>query len=205
MIYLLLFITATAVLVYVTSRWLRSELRELRAWLGEKWVVRRGGESQANLIDRARHQFEQQGLQLDFLIASRHVLPCYERLRRRHLERTPQDPLPAALVLALGADTGHRRLYLRTVVPRTSGPARDRDEFVDFDDVISVETVTPVIPKDLAPAAGRVLELRLGENRPAHHLHLEADWSISPDEIASRVRDLLAGRWRPDTPPAIVR
>jgi len=205
MIYLLLFIAATLILLYVTSRWLRGELRELRAWLGEKWAVHRGGESQSNTIAKTRQAFDAEGLQLDFMIVSRQLLPCYEHLRRRHIERTPGEPLPVAVVLALAADTNARRLCLRAVVPRAGRPAQDRTEFVDFDVIASVRTVDPATPDGAAPRADQALEFTFTDGRPPHHLNLEADWSVSPSEIARRVRALLAGEWRPDAPPAIVR
>lgn len=205
MIYLLLFLAATAIFMYVTSRWLRGELRELRAWLGEKRVLRRGGDSQSNAIASAQRAFENEGLQLDFMIVSRQILPCYEQLRRHHLERTPLQPLPVAIVLALAADTDARRLYLRNIVPRGNEPARDATEFLEFDQVKSIETVTRIAPTPLAPATDQALELKLRDDDQPRHLHLETDWSISPAELARRIRDLLAGDWRPDAPPTIVR
>lgn len=205
MIYLLLFIAATLILLYVTSRWLRGELRELRAWLGEKLVVQRGGESQSNVIAGTQRAFEAAGLHLDFMIVSRQVLPCYEQLRRRHIEQTPADPLPVAVVLALAADTNARRLYLRAVVPQAGAPARDRTEFIDFDEIASVQTVDRTTPDGVAPGAEQALELTFADERPPHHLNLEPDWSISPSEITHRIRGLLAGDWRPDAPPTIVR
>lgn len=205
MIYLLLFIAATLILLYVTSRWLRGELRELRAWLGEKLVVQRGGESQSNVIAGTQRAFEAEGLHLDFMIVSRQVLPCYEQLRRRHIEQTPADPLPVAVVLALAADTNARRLYLRAVVPQAGAPARDRTEFIDFDEIASVQTVDRTTPDGVAAGAEQTLELTFADERPPHHLNLEPDWGISPSEITHRVRGLLAGDWRPDAPPTIVR
>jgi hypothetical protein len=204
MIYLLLFIAATLILLYVTSRWLRGELRELRAWLGEKLVLQRGGESQSNVIAGTQRAFEAEGLHLDFMIVSRQVLPCYAQLRRRHIDRTPADPLPVAVVLALAADTNARRLCLRAVVPQAGAPARDRTEFIDFDEIVSVQTVDRTTPDGVAPGTDQALELTFGDDRPPHHLNLE-DWSVSPSEIVLRVRGLLAGDWRPEAPPTIVR
>jgi len=205
MIYLLLFIAATLILLYVTSRWLRGELRELRAWLDEKWVVRRGGESQASLIDAAERAFQSARLNMEFLIVSRQVMYSYGQLRRQHIERIPSEPLPVAVVFALGADTGARRLYLRTVEPRPDRAAADNGLFVDFDEVRSVELVARATPEHSAPAGDQALELDLGGDRPKHHLHIEPDWSISAEEIARRIRGLLSGDWRPENPPALVR
>jgi len=205
MIYLLLFIAATLILLYVTSRWLRGELRELRAWLGEKWVVRRGGESQASLVDAAERAFRSAGLQLDFLIVSRQAMHSYGQLRRQHIERTPGEPLPVAVVFALGADAGARRLYLRAVEPRPDRAATDNGFFIDFDEIRSVDLVARVTPEHGAPAGDRALELDLGGDRAKHHLHIEPEWSISAEEIDRRIRGLLSGDWRPDNPPALVR
>ena len=205
MIYLLLFLAATAIFLYVASRWLRGELRELRAWLGEKWVVHRGGESQDSAISRAENAFATRDLQMDFLIVSREIRDCHRELCREHVERTPGEPLPAAVVLALGADTNAKRLYLRTIVPNPAAPARDSSEFVDFGDVKAVATVPRTLDSHLPPAADQALSLDLGEDHPPYHLHLEAGWNISPNELTRRIRDLVAGQWHPDAPPTIVR
>lgn len=206
MIYLLLFLVAAAILLYVTSRWLRAELRELRAWLGEKWTVRRGGESQASIIAAARHAFDAQGLEPHFMIVSRQVLHSYRQLRRHHIEQTPRQPLPAAAVLALAVDADARQLYLRAVIPDSGGPARDVAEFLHFDEIESVQAVPHRTPDGPAPTAERALEIVTTDpNRPAFHFALEPDWSVSADEITHRIRALLAGDWRPDAPPTVVR
>ena len=206
MIYLLLFLAAAAILAYVTSRWLRAELREARAWLAEKWVLRRGGLSQNALIEATRRAFAAEGLELHFLVASRQTWPCYERLRREHMGKTPAEPLPAAVVLALAADVDAGKLYLRAVAPDPRGPARDVTELVGFDEIRSLERIAARNPPGPAPAAAEALEIRLaGEDRPPFDLALEPEWGPSPAELAERIRALVAGRWRPDSPPAIVR
>lgn len=206
MIYLLLFLVAAAILLYVTSRWLRGELRELRAWLGEHWAVRRGGESQASLLQAAQRAFDAEGLELQFAIVSRQVLPNYRALRRRHVERTPERPLPAAITLALAADPDARRLYLRAIVPATDGPARDSAQFLDFDQIESVQAVAQDTPNGHAPAAEQALELRpAGPDQPPFRLAIESAWGLGPEELTRRVRELLTGDWRPEAPPTIVR
>lgn len=205
MIYLLLFLAATAIFLYVASRWLRGELRELRAWLGEKWVVLRGGENQTSLIAAARRAFDAEGLQLEFLVVARHVVPPYEQLRRHRRNRTPSEPLPAAVVLALAADTDARRLYLRAVAPGSDSDTRDTAGFVDFGDVRGIELVPRTVPEHLAPAATQAVALDLGDDRPVHHLHMETAWNLSPEELTRRIRALVAGEWRPEAPPTIVR
>ena len=206
MIYLLLFLAAAALLAYVTSRWLRAELREVRAWLAEKWVVGRGGLSQNALIESTRRAFEAEGLTPHFLLASRQAWPCYERLRREHLRATPTEPLPAAVVLALAADVDAKRLYLRAVVPASARPARDVGEFLDFGAIRSLEQIEARLPAGPAPAAQQALEIATSdEEQPPFHLALEPEWGPSPRELAERIRALVEGRWRPDSPPAIVR
>ncbi len=206
MIYLLLFLAAAAILAYVTSRWLRAELREVRAWLAEKWVLRRGGLSQNALLEATRRAFAAEGLSPHLLVASRQTWPCYERLRHGHMDRTPAEPLPAAVVLALAADVDAKKLYLRAVAPEPGRPARDVAEFVDFDEIRSLERIAARNPQGPAPAAAEALEIRLADgDRPAFDLALEPEWGPSPAELAERIRALVEGRWRPESPPAIVR
>lgn len=206
MIYLLLFLAATAILLYITSRWLRAELRELGAWLHEKWTVLRGGQSTERLVADTRTVFEREGLNAQFLVISRQVMSCYKRLQRDHLDTPAAEPLPAAVVLALAADLDARRLYLRAVISEHDAPGRDVGRFLDFDDVLSLEPVPARLPAGPAPAAERALEIRTRNPQdPPFHLALEPDWGIEGNELVERIRAMLEGRWRPEGIPVVVR
>lgn len=206
MIYLILFLTAAAILLYITSRWLRAELHELGAWLHERWVVMRGGQSTERLVADTRAVFEREGLNAHFLVVSHQVLPCYERLRRDYLETSVTEPLPAAVVLALGLDLDTRRLYLRAVISEQDTAARDIGRFLAFDDIRSLEAVTARLPAGPAPDAERALEIRTHDPRdPPFHLALESDWGVSGDEIVERIRAMVEDRWRPEGIPVVVR
>lgn len=206
MFYLILFLIAAAILLYITSRWLRAELRELGAWLHEKWVVMRGGQSTERLIADTRAVFEREGLSAHFLVVSRQALPCYERLRREHLETADSEALPAAVVLALGMDLDARRLYLRAVITEREAAGRDVGRFLDFGDIHSLEPVTTLLPAGPAPAAERALEIRTRDPKdPPFHLALESDWGVAGEEIVERIRAMIEGRWRPEGIPVVVR
>lgn len=206
MIYLFLFLTAVAILLYVTSRWLRAELHELGAWLRERWVVMRGGQSTERLVADTRGVFEREGLNAHFLVVSRQVLSCYERLQRDYLGTPVTQPLPAAVVLALGLDLDAERLYLRAVIGERDEPGRDVGRFLDFDDIRSLEAVAARLPAGPAPAAERALEIRTHDSHdPPFHLALESDWGIAGDEIVERIRAMIEDRWRPEGIPVVVR
>lgn len=206
MFYLILFLIATAILLYMTSRWLRAELRELGAWLHEKRVVMRGGLSTERLIADTRAAFGREELSVHFLVVSRQVLPCYERLRREYLGLPAGEPLPAAVVLALGLDLDAGRLYLRTVITERDAPGRDVGRFLDFGDIRSLEPVAARLPAGPAPVAERALEIRTHDPRdPPFHLALEPGWGVAGEEIVERIRAMIEGRWRPEGIPVVVR
>lgn len=206
MIYLILFLAATAILLYVTSRWLRAELRELGAWLHEQWVVLRGGRSTERLVADTHAVFEREGLNAQFLVVSRQALSCYERLRREYLETPVAVPLPAAVVLALGLDLDARRLYLHAVITEADAPGREVGRFLDFDAVHSLEPIPARLPAGPAPTAERALEIRTAEPRdPPFHLALEPEWGVAGNELVGRLDAMINGHWRPDSLPVVVR
>lgn len=206
MFYLILFLIAAAVLLYITSRWLRAELRELGAWLYEQWIVMRGGRSTEQLIADTRAVFEREGLNAQFLVVSRQALPCYERLRREYLEAPVAAPLPAAVVLALGLDLDACRLYLHAVITETDAPGREVGRFLDFDAVRSLEPIPARLPAGPAPVAERALEIRTIDPRdPPFHLALEPEWGVAGDELAERLEAMINGNWRPESLPVVVR
>lgn len=206
MIYLLLFLFGASILLYVTSRWLSAEARGFGRWAREHWILARGGQSPERLIQTTRRAFTAEGLEPDFIVVAHQALPCYERLRRDYLGQVPEQPLPAGVVLALAADVDAGQVFVRAVVAQPGIPGREEAAFLRFDQVRSAELIPARLPEGVAPAADQALELVTTDaNLPPLHLALEPEWGVDPKEIADRIRALLAGRWRPDAPPAIVR
>lgn len=205
MIYTLLLIGAAIAIAVLAWHWLRAELHHAAAWLRERLLIARGGETPGRLLEAARRTFEGRGLSPDLLAVSSQVARYYRPLRRRHVGAPAASPLPVAVTFALGADVDAGMLYLRSVVPGHSGHGHETHELLAFDDIERIEQVPHGLPADITAAADTALEVVARDGRPRYHLALEPEWAVAPAEVVERVRAMVRQRHRPEAAPVILR
>lgn len=205
MIYTLLLIGAAIAIAVLTWRWLRNELRHAAAWLSEKLLLMRGGETPERLLEDARGVFDERGLTPHFILVSSQVAAFYGPLRRRHVGPRSEAPLPVAVTLALGADVDAGVLYLRSVIAGRDGVGRETRELLGFDEIERIEHTPHGLPADITPVADTALEILAGGGRPRYHMALEPEWAVAPGDVVDRVRALVEQRHRPEAAPVIVR
>lgn len=205
MIYTLLLIGAAIAIAVLAWHWLRAELRHAAGWLGEKLLLARGGETPERLLADTRRAFDRRGLTPHFILVSSQVATFYGPLRRRHVGRRAQEPLPVAVTFVLGADVDAGMLYLRSVVAQQGGSGRETREIIAFDDIERIEHAPHGLPADIAPAADTALEIIAGGARPRYHMALEPQWAVAPAEVVDRVRAMIEQRRRPEAAPVILR
>lgn len=205
MIYTLLLIGATIAIAVLAWHWLRAELRHAAAWLGEKLLLMRGGETPERLIEDARGAFNRHGLTPHLILVSSQVATFYGQLRRRHVGRRAETPLPVAVTFVLGADADAGVLFLRAVVAGHDEAGRETRELIGFDEIERIDHAPHALPADIAPVADTALEIIAGGGRPRYHMALEPEWAVAPGDVVERVRALVEQRRRPEAAPVIVR
>lgn len=205
MMYIIVLVTLALLVVYVTSRWLSAEAREAFAGARDAMRVRRGGRTPAMLIEETRAAFHREDLEPDLIVVSDNTLNLYDRLRREVIGRSDRLDLPAATILALGADTRAGRVYLRAVDTPPGLPGRESATFHDCAAVERIEPTTNDAPAHLSGPGTEAIALTLRAEPAEYRLAVEPAWHLSADDLTRRLRQIVQQRRRPDSAPVIVR
>lgn len=206
MMYIIVLVTLALLVVYLTSRWLSAEAREAFAGGREAVRIRRGGRTPAMLIEETRAAFEAEGLEPDLIIVSQNALNLYDHLRREVIGRRDRPDLPAATVIALGADTDAGRLYLRAVDTPPGTPGRETATFYDCTAVDGIEPVANDAPENLTGPGTEAIALTLRGADPAEYrLAVEPAWHLDANDLTRRLREIVQQGQRPASAPVIVR